>query len=1415
MRDIQDFDSLMIKLASPETIRAWSYGEVKKPETINYRTLRPEKDGLFCERIFGTTKEWECYCGKFKSIRYKGVICDRCGVEVTHFKVRRERMGHIELAAPVSHIWYYRSVPSRMGLLLDLQVAALRSVLYYEKYIVIDPGDTDLKKMELLTEDEYLEAQERYGGSFSAGMGAEAIKTLLENLNLDELAAELRAKMIEKGAKSDKHLLKRIDIVEKFRASGNKCSWMILDAIPVIPPELRPMVQLDGGRFATSDLNDLYRRVINRNNRLKRLIQLNAPDIIICNEKRMLQEAVDSLFDNSKRKRVVKGASNRPLKSISDMLKGKQGRFRQNLLGKRVDYSGRSVICVGPELKLWQCGLPTKMALELFKPFIMKKLVDKDIVFNIKKAKTLVEEESSEVFAILDEVVREHPVMLNRAPTLHRLGIQAFEPVLVEGKAIRLHPLVCHAFNADFDGDQMAVHVPLTQAAQMECWTLMLSARNLLDPANGRTIVYPSQDMVLGIYYLTKIKPSGKGTGKRFSSENEALLAAESKSIDWQAEVKVPIKKAPYNGQIVSTTAGRIAFNDELPAEVEFVNKLMGDKELKKLIEAVHKSCGPWLTVKMLDAIKAVGYRYATFFGATISMDDILVPEEKTGMMEKANKEVDSIMKQYRQGHITQDERYNRVVEVWSKTNEELTNVMMKKLENDKEGFNTIYMMASSGARGSRNQIRQLAGMRGLMAKPNGDIIELPIRANFKEGLSVIEFFISTNGARKGLADTALKTADAGYLTRRLVDIAQDVVINEEDCGTINGIEYSAVKDGDDIIEPLKDRIVGRYTLERVLHPITGELLCDVNQYIDDELAEKIDAAGVETVKLRTVLTCESRHGVCCKCYGRNLARNKIVEIGEAVGIIAAQSIGQPGTQLTMRTFHVGGTASKISEENRIVLKYPVIIQNITGTHVVMKDKTRLFTRKGIMDVTHIIGEYSPGSATLLVQDGDRVLKDTPLFETKGKKTLAPEAARIMVRGKKLYLATSDLKIEIKNGSTVLVNVGDFVEAGQTLATFDPFSDPIIAEVSGYVHYEDIIPGSTLSEDLDEETGNIEKRITDLHLDTKQPRILITDEAGNEKGSYYLPGGAVLSVEDKMKITAGTTLAKTLKESSKTSDITGGLPRVSELFEARKPKNPTVLAQISGTVQFKGITKGKRVVAVVDKYGKLFEHLVPMTKRLLVRDGDTVEAGEQLCDGSISPHDILAILGEHALQTYLMDEIQQVYRMQGVSINDKHIGIIVRQMLRKVEIVAVGDTRFIFGQQVDKYKFHEENRRVLSEGGQSAIARPMFQGITKASLNIDSFIAAASFQETTRVLTNAAIAGSADNLRGLKENVIIGHLIPAGTGIRNYRNVKLFDENTADLDIQMNEVLERRKLEKAMEAAAEEDALYETEREED
>ncbi|MCQ2579504.1 MAG: DNA-directed RNA polymerase subunit beta' [Treponemataceae bacterium] len=1405
MRDIQDFDSLMIKLASPETIRAWSYGEVKKPETINYRTLRPEKDGLFCERIFGTTKEWECYCGKFKSIRYKGVICDRCGVEVTHFKVRRERMGHIDLAAPVSHIWYYRSVPSRMGLLLDLQVAALRSVLYYEKYIVIDAGDTDLKKMQLLSEDEYMEAQERYGGSFSAGMGAEAIKTLLENLNLDELAAELRAKMIEKGAKSDKRLLKRVEIVENFRASENKCSWMILDVIPVIPPELRPMVQLDGGRFATSDLNDLYRRVINRNNRLKRLMGLSAPDIIIRNEKRMLQEAVDALFDNSKRKRVVKGASSRPLKSISDMLKGKQGRFRQNLLGKRVDYSGRSVIIVGPELKLWQCGLPTKMALELFKPFIMKKLVDKDIVYNIKKAKMLVESEAPEVYQILDEVVREHPVMLNRAPTLHRLGIQAFEPVLVEGKAIRLHPLVCKAFNADFDGDQMAVHVPLTQAAQMECWTLMLSARNLLDPANGKTIVYPSQDMVLGIYYLTKIKPTGKGTGKRFTCANEVQLAAEVKNIDWQSEIKVPAPKdsiegAFKKGDLISTTAGRLIFNELMPPEVDYVNELLGDKEIRKLIEKVYKKSGPWLTVKMLDAIKACGYKYATFFGATLSMDDILVPEEKPEIMNKANSEVTEIENQYKRGVISQDERYNRVVEVWQKTNDKLTDIMYSKLEKDKDGFNTIYMMATSGARGSKKQISQLAAMRGLMAKPNGDIIELPIRANFKEGLSVIEFFISTSGARKGLSDTALKTAEAGYLTRRLVDIAQDVVVNEDDCGTINGIEYSALKDGDKIVESLKDRIVGRFTLERVLHPITREVICGVNEYITDEIAAKIEDAGVESVKLRTVLTCESRHGVCCKCYGRNLARNKIVEIGEAVGVIAAQSIGQPGTQLTMRTFHVGGTATAATTDNRIVLKDKVLVRSIKGVHVDMDDGSMLFTRKGKMLVTRILDIVDvPKNAELLVKDGDRVLKDVPLFKAGGKEVKSSEIAQILLRDDKIYLAGKDQEVEIQNGSTVLVKEEQLLEAEETIATFDAYTDPIIAEVTGHVHFEDIIEGSTLETSINEDTGTEERRITDLHLDTKQPRVWIGDEAGTELGSYSLPAGAVLQVSEGKNIKAGQLIAKLPKESSKTNDITGGLPRVAELFEARKPKSPAVLAQISGKVYQKSVTKGKRILVVEDKYGKAFEHQIPMTKRLLVRDGDEVVAGEQLCDGSLSPHDILAISGENTLQRYLMDEIQSVYRAQGVNINDKHIGVIIRQMLRKVEIVAVGDTRFIYGQQVDKYKFHEENKRVIEEGGQPAVAAPLFQGITKASLNIDSFMSAASFQETTRVLTNAAIAGSVDTLHGLKENVIIGHMIPAGTGSRRYKNIKLKDSNDTDLEEQMNQILEKRKLEKQAE----------------
>jgi DNA-directed RNA polymerase subunit beta' len=1401
MREMQDFDSIMIKLASPDQIRAWSYGEVKKPETINYRTLRPEKDGLFCERIFGTTKEWECYCGKFKSIRYKGVICDRCGVEVTHFRVRRERMGHIELASPVSHIWYYRSVPSRMGLLLDLAIVALRSILYYEKYIVIDPGDTDLKKMQLLTEEEYLEAQERYGMAFSAGIGAEAIRTLLETLDLDSLSAELRVKMQDKGRKSDKRLLKRIEIVEQFRDSGNRPEWMILDVIPVIPPELRPMVQLDGGRFATSDLNDLYRRVINRNNRLKRLLALHAPDIIIRNEKRMLQEAVDALFDNSKKKRVVKGAANRPLKSLSDMLKGKQGRFRQNLLGKRVDYSGRSVIVVGPELKLHQCGLPTKMALELYKPFIMRKLVEKDVVYNIKKAKTLVEMETPEVWAVLDEVVTEHPVLLNRAPTLHRLGIQAFEPILVEGKAIKLHPLVCHAFNADFDGDQMAVHVPLTPAAQIECWTLMLSSRNLLNPANGNPIVIPTQDMVLGINYLTRAKPGAKGEGKHFSGIEEVLMAIDARSVEYQALIKV---KA--GGEYMETTPGRIILNEELPPEIGFINQPMGEKELRNLIAFCYKEHDSDVTVKMLDAIKDLGFRYATRFGATIGMEDIIIPETKKNLIAKANSQVEEIQNQYLQGHITNEERYNRVVEEWSKTNEDITKELMNELASDRGGFNPVHMMAYSGARGSRSQIRQLGGMRGLMAKPSGEIIELPIRSNFKEGLSVIEFFISTNGARKGLADTALKTADAGYLTRRLVDIAQDVVVNEEDCGTINGLSMRAIKDGEEIVESLRDRIVGRFTLERVRHPITGEIIIDVNQEITDEIADQIEAAGIEHVRIRTVLTCEAKHGVCVNCYGRNLATNRTVNIGEAVGIIAAQSIGQPGTQLTMRTFHIGGAATKISEESRIYLRYPVLVESITGNTVPVKAGNLLFTRKGYIMVHRVLRtiELKTGDR-VVVKEGQKVLKGEVVVQRKGEKIVAEEIAYVHRTKESVLLIAQPQRVDIRNGSELMVKEGQIVAAEEAIAYFDPFSEPIIAETEGKAVFEDIVLGTTLKEEINEDTGKIEKKITDYTVETLQPRIVICDDdQGEVTATYYLPGSAYLNIANGEHINPGRILAKLPRESVKTRDITGGLPRVGELFEARKPKNPTVLAKVSGTVGFRGLLKGKRVIVVVDSYEKEFKHLVPMGKHLLVRDGDHVEAGEQLCDGNIDPHDVLQILGEQALQSYLVNEIQEVYRLQGVNINDKHIGVIIRQMMKKIEIMQVGDTNFIFGQQIDRYKFNEENRKVIREGGQPAIARPLLLGITKASLNIDSFISAASFQETTRVLTNASIKGSRDHLHGLKENVIIGHLIPAGTGIRAYNDIKLLDENMEDLDVQVNRIIEEKRREKELAAMLQE-----------
>jgi DNA-directed RNA polymerase subunit beta' len=1388
MRDITDFASINISISSPEVIRAMSYGEVKKPETINYRTLRPEKDGLFCERIFGTTKEWECYCGKFKSMRYKGVICDRCGVEVTSFKVRRERMGHIELVSPVSHIWFYRTVPSRIGLLLDISVTSVKSILYFEKYIVLDPGDTDLKKNQIITEEEYFDLRERYGLGFNADTGAEAIKYLLENLDLKREAEVLRSNMLEKGLKSDKRLLKRIEIIEDFLSSKNKPEWMMLDVIPVIPPDLRPMVQLDGGRFATSDLNDLYRRVINRNNRLKRLIELNAPDIIVRNEKRMLQEAVDALFDNSKKKRVVKGSSARPLKSLSDLLKGKQGRFRQNLLGKRVDYSGRSVIVVGPTLKLHQCGLPVKMALELFKPFVMHKLVEKEIVFNIKKAKQVIEQEHSEVFKILEEVVSEHPVLLNRAPTLHRLGIQAFSPVLIDGKAIQLHPMVCKAFNADFDGDQMAVHVPLSIEAQLECWTLMLSSKNLLDPANGKPIVGPSQDMVLGINYLTRIQEGVKGENKIFKDKNEVLVASDVGAVHLQAKIKVFI-----DGQLIETSPGRIILNDSFPEGIEFINEPLNDKRINKIIAKVFKERGAAVTVKMLDAIKDVGFKYATRFGATIGLDDIIVPENKKEIIDKAQSKADVLYKEYKEGIISADERYNKIQDIWTRASHDVSLSLLETLKKDKKGFNPVYMMADSGARGSSTQIRQLAGMRGLMAKPTGEIIELPIKSNFKEGLSVIEFYISTNGARKGLADTALKTADAGYLTRRLVDIAQDVVVNEEDCGTINGIEMRAIKEGEEVIEHLKDRIVGRYAAEDVKDPVTGRIVVKANDLITEDLAEEIESLIIESVRLRTVLTCESKRGVCVKCYGRNLAENKTVNIGEAVGIIAAQSIGQPGTQLTMRTFHIGGAVTAAAQENTIRYDYRVLIEDLKGSVIEMSDNI-LFARKGYIYVSRINHEFNVKNCKLKVDIGKRVVIGETLFiNDKGEEVKSQEVGYIKKVGDKLFITTLTQEVVVAPGAVMYKRVGETVEAKEVIILFDPFVQPIITEKAGKVKFVDLKIGITIKEEIDETTGTRKHKVLESFLETLQPRILVLNDNDEEIANYILPGGAYLNIKDGEKIKAGDTIAKIIKKKgTKASDITGGLPRVAELFEARKPKNAAVLAKVSGTVRFKGKIKGKDIIAVEDGFGTEFKHVVPSGAYLLVREGDLVKAGDKISEGPINPHDILMILGENMLQSFMMDEIQAVYRLQGVTINDKHIGVIVRQMMKKVEIIDVGDTRFIIGQHVDKWQFFEENKKVVKEGGQPAVAKPILLGITKASLSIDSFISAASFQETTRVLTNACIKGMTDELNGLKENVIIGHLIPAGTGIDFYKNIKLYNENMDDLDVSISKIMEEK-----------------------
>jgi len=1425
MRDFNDFNSIQIKIASPDMIRGWSYGEVKKPETINYRTLKPERDGLFCEKIFGTTKEWECYCGKFKSIRYKGVVCDRCGVEVTHYKVRRERGGHIELAAPVAHIWYYRSVPSRMGLLLDMTVNQLKQILYYEKYVVIEPGDAKdedetIDRGVILDEEKYGYFYEKYGDTFIAEMGASAVKELLMRIDLDEEARILREKLLDHLAKDskkavDRKLIKRLEIIEAFRDSGNKPDWMILDVIPVIPPELRPMVQLDGGRFATSDLNDLYRRVINRNNRLKRLLMLRAPEIIVRNEKRMLQEAVDALFDNSRRKRAVKGKGNRPLKSISDMLKGKQGRFRQNLLGKRVDYSGRSVIVIGPELKLYQCGLPKKMAIELFKPFIMKRLVDKDYVQNIKSAKKMVENERPEVWEVLEEVISEHPVLLNRAPTLHRLGIQAFEPILVEGKAIKLHPLVCHAYNADFDGDQMAVHVPLSPKAQLECWTLMLSTNNLLSPANGEPITTPTQDIVLGIYYLTAQLHQSVGEGKHFDCENDVLRSIDFNQIKIRSLIKYLIDEPfvkKHNGMIrdiddtgglvirplkanefIETTAGRLIFNKLLPDNYPFVNYTVSDKKLSAIISDIFKNYGSDVTVKILDDIKEAGYRYSTVFAPTISISDINVPGKKQELVDAADRKAKKIEDDYKFGFITNEERYNRIIDLWTTVNEEVAQVMMEDLSKDRDGFNPIYVMAQSGARGSKQQIRQLAGMRGLMAKPSGEIIDVPIKTNFCEGLTVQEYFISTNGARKGLADTALKTADAGYLTRRLVDIAQDVVVTMEDCGTTMGIDIRPIKEGDEIIESLGSRALGRTLLYDLVHPVSGEVICAADQIVTEDIAVKINELNIDSIEIRSVLTCEARHGVCMKCYGRNLATSKSVDLGEAVGIIAAQSIGQPGTQLTMRTFHIGGIASRSVEESDIAMNYPVYIKEITckmiKTDTEAGVKKTISVRRGYIIVQRVIGEMSfKNDIEVAVQEGIKVYEGSVLGrDSAGEEIRAKHSGIIKIEKKKVYILGDEYSIPINVGTEMIAKEGKFYERNEKLASFDPWLEPIITEVGGEVRFVDIELNKSLREEIDP-ASNVNKRIiVEYKTERLQPRIEILTKS-EEPTTYLLPKGAVLMVEDLDQVKAGTTLAKIPREYEKTKDITGGLPRVAELFEARSPKNAATLSEIDGRVKIGETVKNKRKILLKAEDGEEREYSIPASKFLRVQDADWINKGERIDDGPEDPHEILKIKGPRELQKFLVNEIQEVYRLQGVGINDKHIEIIVRQMLRKVKITDPGDTNFVIEQVVDKFDFIDENERVVNEGGKPAIAQTILMGITKAALNTESFISAASFQETTRVLTDAAIKGKVDQLRGLKENVIIGHLIPAGTGVRQYKNLDIYREKPGDIEEQAREM---------------------------
>lgn len=1378
-----NFDQIKISVASPQVMREWSYGEVKKPETINYRTLRPERDGLFCEKIFGTTKEYECYCGKFKSIRYKGVVCDKCGVEVTHFKVRRERMGHIELAAPVAHIWYYRNTPSRIGLLLNINMSHLRSVLYFERYIVIEPGESTYSRGDLLTEDEYNECLDRFGDNVKIGIGAEGIRDMLRDLNLDEEIKKLRAEMIKKGEKSDRRLRKRLEIFEDFKSSGNDPSWMILDVVPVIPPELRPMVQLDGGRFATSDLNDLYRRVINRNIRLRRLLVLRAPDIIIRNEKRMLQEAVDALFDNSRRKKVVKGPGNRALKSLSDMLKGKQGRFRQNLLGKRVDYSGRSVIVAGPSLKMHQCGLPKKMAVELFKPFIMKKLVEINSAHNIKSAKRFVEEGREEVWGVLEEIAKEHPVLLNRAPTLHRLGIQAFEPVLVEGKAIQLHPLVCHAYNADFDGDQMAVHTPLSAESQIEAWTLMLAPHNILNPANGEPIVNPTQDIVLGINYLTKLRAGVKGENKIFSSSKDALLAYDNNLVELEARIKVLMKNNKTGEEeFIETSVGRLKFNNVIPEDFRYQNRDFNSKDLAKFIHEVYLKHGTSTTVNMLDDIKELGYKSATVFGSTISIEDIVIPPMKKNEIEEATKKLESLQSQYMDGIITNDERSQKVIDLWSSVSDKISDAMMDNLRKDQDGFNPVYIMADSGARGSKQQIRQLAGMRGLMAKPSGDIIELPIISNFKEGLTVQEYFISTHGARKGLADTALKTSSAGYLTRKLVDVAIGVVVSEPDCGTVKGIVVEAIKSGDEVIDPLKNRVVGFFSNEHIYHPITKELICSANTEITEEIGDIIEKAGIEKINIRHPLTCESRMGVCQKCYGRSLSTNNLAAIGEAVGVVAAQSIGQPGTQLTMRTFHIGGVATQSVEENEVKVNYPIYIEQLSG-YVLQPNGVKITARKGDLKIRRVLDKWEINNIKdILFENNSKVLIGDVIANTKNGdeiKSTYNGTFKITDDNKYIMITGIEHNVGIKVGSEYRVDEHTFIEANTILASFDAYNEPIIAEKGGIVRYQDINLGRTMVEEIDEQTGNKTHIIQEFKDEKMQPKILIVSEGDTFETD--IPNGAQLMVDNNAKVEAGEVIAKITRVQQKSRDITGGLPRVTELLEAQKPKDAAIIAGIDGEVEIGGSHKGKKVVKIINEFDET-KHLVPHGKMLLVRNGDHVETGAQLCAGKINPHDILETKGDLALQTYLLDEIQSVYKQQGVGINDKHFALIIRQMLRRLEITDPGDTKYIVGQYVDKYEFEEENKRYEEAGGSPASGKPVLLGLTKAALNTESFISSASFQETTKVLTNAAIKGKIDKLLGLKENVIIGHLIPAGTGVKLYNKLHVYNKKSGDLE---------------------------------